>query len=75
VARAHEELLLTHKALAAAVRRERAAREKLEHLRGPRNSAPAREARREAVRAERKLEALLNPEPERFGELLKGALK
>jgi serine/threonine protein kinase len=75
VARAHEELLLTHKALAAAVRRERTAREKLEHLRGPRNSAPAREARREAVRAERKLEALLNPEPERFGELLKGALK
>jgi eukaryotic-like serine/threonine-protein kinase len=62
---AHEGLLFTNKELLAAVQRERQAREKLERTRGPKGSARMREARREAQRAAREVEELLQLEQER----------
>ncbi|EPX61102.1 hypothetical protein D187_000885 [Cystobacter fuscus DSM 2262] len=68
--RAHEALRLVHEEWVAAVRRERTALETIERMRGPRGSARMREARREAVRAGRKLDALLRQEQARSTPLV-----
>jgi hypothetical protein len=70
MALAHEKLQLTHEEWVTAVRRERAALETIERLRGARGSARVREARREAIRAGRKLDALLQQEQARPAPLV-----
>ncbi|OJH41364.1 protein kinase domain-containing protein [Cystobacter ferrugineus] len=70
LALAHEALRLTHEEWVAAVRRERAALTTIERLRGSRGSARVREARREAIRAGRKLDALLQREQTRSAPLV-----